>query len=83
MSKPKGSLLEAVKATLPSRKGFAPWYATLPPDLSSEVEEIKRQWLAGELATTKSALAKSLANALTARGVVIGRMGVTRWLEIN
>lgn len=83
MPKASSSLLDDVKATLPRRRGFAPWYEVLPPDLAREVADIKSKWLAGELTTTKSALAKSLASALAARGVVIGRMGVTRWLELN
>lgn len=75
------SLLNDVKARLPTRRGFAPWYETLPEPIAAEVHEIKRQWLAGELPATKSALAGGLSKSLKARGIDIGHMGVIRWLE--
>jgi len=75
------SLLNDVKARLPTRRGFAPWYELLPRETAAEVIEIKRQFRTGELATTKSALADSLSKALKARGIDIGHMGVLRWLE--
>jgi hypothetical protein len=78
---PKKTLLDDVVATLPTRRGFRPWNEVLPSDIAAEVEEIKRQFISGELSTTKSALAMSLSRALKARGIQIGHMGVARWLE--
>lgn len=75
------SLLDEIKTTLPTRRGFAPWHETLPPDLREEVETIKRQWQQGALQATKTGLAQSLSKALKARGIQIGQLGVSRWLE--
>ena len=77
----KPSMLEEVKAGLPNRKGFAPWYETLPNDLRDEVEEIRRLWHTGTLATTKTALGMQLSKVLASRGVNIGHSGVIKWLE--
>jgi hypothetical protein len=77
----KPSLLEEVKAGLPTRKGFAPWYETLPADLRDEIEEIRRMWHTGTLTTTKTALGMQLSKSLNSRGVTIGHSGVIKWLE--
>ena len=75
------SLMDEIKAALPSRRGFAPWYEALEPGLREEVHAIKREWLAGRLKATKTGLAQTLSLRLKARGVNIGHNGVTRWLE--
>jgi hypothetical protein len=75
------SLLDEVKANLKDRRGPASWIDLLPADLAAEAIAIKAQWRDGKLATTKTALAHSLAKGLQARGVNIGHSGVTRWLE--
>jgi hypothetical protein len=75
------SLLDEVKATLSSRRGPTSWIDSLPVGLADEVAAIKAQWLDGKLATTKTALARSLAKGLQDRGVPIGFSGVVRWLE--
>lgn len=75
------SLLDDVTAGLRDRRGPTSWVDTLPPDLAAEVRDIKARWKSGKMATTKTALAHSLAKVLTARGVTIGHSGVLRWLE--
>lgn len=77
----KKRLLDAVRASLPQRKGFAPWYETLPDDLKAEVEDIKAAWKAGKIQASKTGLSASLSSALAERGIKIGHLGVTRWLE--
>jgi hypothetical protein len=75
------SLLDEVKANLKDRRGPVSWADSLPDDLAAEAQAIKDQWREGKLATTKTALAHSLAKGLQARGVNIGQSGVVRWLE--
>lgn len=79
MAKPR--LIDDVKASLNDRKGFTAWHESLPSGIAAEIGEVKSQWRAGTLGTTKTALAKSLSKALAARGVSIGHAGVIRWLE--
>lgn len=79
--KPPPSLLDDVRATLQTRKGPPPWHETLPDALKSEIEAIKADWKSGRLHATKTALSMSISKALAARGVKIGYLGVTRWLE--
>lgn len=79
--KPPPSLLDDVRATLPTRKGFAPWHETLQEALKAEIESIKDDWKSGRLQATKTALSASISKALAARGVKIGHLGVARWLE--
>jgi hypothetical protein len=75
------SLLDEVCSRLP-RKGQAPWYKTLRPDLLAEIDSIKAAWREGRLPahTTKTGLAAAIAASLQARGVEIGPFGVSRWL---
>lgn len=80
MAKAKHSLLEEVRAGLPSRRGLAPWYETLPEDVMREVEEIVNLWLAGTLDTTKTALGHQLSKSLKKRGHNIGHSGIIQWL---
>lgn len=75
------SILDDVKASLPARKGFAPWHETLPAGVLAEITAIKESWRSGELPATKTALGTSLSKALTERGFKIGHLGVIRWLE--
>ena len=78
---PKASLLDDVTAGIRDRRCQKIWIDVLPPDIATEVRDIKTRWKSGKLATTKTALARSLATALQARGVSIGNSGVLRWLE--
>lgn len=80
MAKAK-TLLDDVKASLNDRKGYAPWYETLPKETAEELAAIKAAWISGTLATTKTALAHSISKALKTRGKEIGYAGVIRWLE--
>ena len=75
------TLLGDVKAKLPTRRGFAPWYECLPQDLAGEVQRIKCQWRAGKLKASKTGLGNTLSRALKARGIQIGHAGVIKWLE--
>jgi hypothetical protein len=81
MAKARATLLDEVRSGLKDRKGTLTWFEILQPDVRAEVSAIKREWLGGNIATTKTALARSLAKALTARGIQIGHAGVIRWLE--
>lgn len=77
----KKRLLDAVRSTLPQRRGYAPWYETLPADLKAEVDDIKAAWKAGKIQASKTGLSASLSRALEERGVKIGYLGIARWLE--
>lgn len=77
----KRSLIDDVRACLNDRKGFTPWYESLPKEIAAEICEVKSQWRAGTLGTTKTALAKGISKALASRGVSIGHAGVIKWLE--
>jgi hypothetical protein len=74
------SLIEDVAGDLPRRKGFRPWYETLPADISEECVAIKAAWKEGRMGT-KTGLARALSKNLRARGIEIGQLGVIRWLE--
>ncbi len=79
MAKPR--LIDDLKAVLNDRKGFSPWYESIPRDLAEEIGEVKGNWRAGKLVTTKTALAKGLSKVLEGRGISIGYAGVIKWLE--
>jgi hypothetical protein len=80
MAKAK-TLLDDVRAGLKDRKGTLTWFELLPPDVAEEVSSVKAAWRDGSLATTKTALAHSLAKVLSTRGIEIGYAGIIRWLE--
>jgi len=80
MPKPKTSLLEDVVANLPT-KGQSPWHTTIDPALLQELDDIRKQFLAGEIPrATKTGIASALSKSLKARGVDIGQRGVESWL---
>lgn len=78
MSKPR--LVDEVRGLLP-KKGIAPWYTKLPPDLLDELEDVRKQYRTGKLGGTKTGTCYALSTALKARGVNIGIRGVQIWLE--
>jgi hypothetical protein len=82
MAKAK-SLLDDVRAGIAERdrKRSATWFDLLEADTARELADIKAQWRAGKLQTTKTTLAKLISAALQPRGVTVGFLGVLRWLE--
>lgn len=78
--KTKRSLLDQTRSALPTHRGFLPWYEKISPELRAEAEAVKEEFLRGGLGT-KSAVSLALANALSERGVKIGRNGVASWLD--
>jgi hypothetical protein len=77
----KASLLDDVKAGIGARRGEVPWYLKAPKAVMEELDSIKRAWLDGQIATTKTQLAFSISRALKSRGISIGHSGVLAWLE--
>ena len=75
-------LLDDVVQSLPSgRPGFAPWYERMPQEVREELEEIRRRFHAGELATRSNTLARVLSAKLAERNLVdIGAHTINRWL---
>ena len=81
MPKAGGSLMSEVVAGLP-RRGPAQWQTLIAGDLAQELEQIKRQFVAGKIPNaTRTGLAMALAKSLKARGIQIGFRGVDAWLK--
>lgn len=80
MAKAKLSLLDEVKAGLPTRRGLTPWYETVPADVMQEVQQIATMWVSGELRTTKTGLGHQLSRVLKRRGLNIGPSCIIQWL---
>lgn len=82
MAKAK-SLLDDVRAGIAERdrNRTATWFDRLDADTAREVTDTKTQWREGKLQTNKTTLAKLISASLQRRGVVIGFLGVLRWLE--
>lgn len=79
--RPAGSLLEEIRANIPSRVRRT-WASSLPEDLRSELEAIRSDWQAGSMGdVTKTSLGKAIATTLANRGVVAHHLTVCRWLE--
>ena len=74
-------LMDDVLAHLP-KKGTAPWYSKLPPDLLAELQQVKAAFEAGTIGkATKTGLAFAISKSLKARGIDIGHRGVEQWLQ--
>jgi hypothetical protein len=73
---------EAIRAAVPPVVKRTPaWWERLDADTLAEVEAIRRDFHAGALGGSRSAVARAIASELTARGLVeIGWQGVTAWL---
>jgi|688.fasta_scaffold2424174_2 hypothetical protein len=74
----QSSLLDELRSELPRPRAF--WERTLPEDLQSEIEQLKAQFLAGDLSCSKRGFSNALSNVLKRRGFPIGRSGIERWL---
>ena len=77
------TLTEAIKAKLqvPFR-GIKPWHLRIPAERLVELEEIRRQYLAGELDTPKRTLARAISESLNEEGIsTVGFQGVETWLN--
>jgi hypothetical protein len=78
----RSTLVDDVLANLPRRhrRDFA---SGIPPDLLSELEVIRSDFLAGNIAATRTALAKAISRTLAARGIEYHPVTVSRWLDAN
>jgi hypothetical protein len=80
---PKAKTLtdEVVAAAKAISRGPRPWYERLPDPVKSEVLAMRESFLSGSLGITQTAMAKSLEQALRARGIDCPKWGeITRWL---
>jgi hypothetical protein len=78
---PKASLLEEVRANLPSRERPT-WIKTVPAELRDELEQIRDDWRAGRMGdVTKTGLARAISISVNARGIRGHILTVVRWLD--
>jgi hypothetical protein len=64
------------------RRGPADWHGKLPAEYQAACLEFQRRLRAGELTSTKTALAKTLYKELEKMGLItVGWREVLRWLE--
>jgi hypothetical protein len=77
------SLADAIRAAAPPPpRRTLPWYERLPADALAELEEVKREHLAGTLNVTRTGLATTISAQLRLRGLSdVGRQGVEAWLR--
>lgn len=77
------SLADAIRAAVPPPpRRTLPWYERIPADALAELEEVKREHLAGTLNVTRTGLAITISAQLRLRGLSdVGRQGVEAWLR--
>lgn len=77
------SLADAIRANVPPPpRRTLPWNERIPADALAELEELKREHLAGKLNATRTALAITISTQLRLRGLSdVGRQGVEAWLR--
>jgi hypothetical protein len=73
---------EIIRGVLAMKKGPNGWFTKLPPDVQAELTAIREQFVAGQIAGTRTALARSIHAALKARDMIsVTHAEVMRWLE--
>lgn len=77
-----GGLRDAVLADVPPpRRGNPPWHERLDADTLAELEQIRADWRAGKVNTSRWRLAESIAKHLAGRGLSSpSALVVDRWL---
>jgi hypothetical protein len=73
---------EIIRGIVATKRGVASWFHKLPAELQAELVAIREQMLAGKIAGTKTALAKSIHAALSGRKLITSAYTeVLRWLN--
>ena len=73
---------EIIRGVLAMKKGPAGWFSKLSADVQAELVAIREQFIAGQIAGTRTALAKSIHAALKAREMIsVTHAEVLRWLD--
>ena len=77
------SLADAIRNNVPPPpRRTLPWHERIPAEVLAELEELKREHLAGEINATRTALAITISTQLRLRGLSdVGRQGVEAWLR--
>ena len=88
MPKPKppapgaSGLRDAVLADVPPpRRGNPPWYERIDAETLAELEQIRTEWRAGTVNTSRWQMAGSIARQLASRGYHPSQLVVDRWLS--
>jgi len=81
MAKPQ-SVRDQVRSLIPSRVHLR-WESHLPADVRTELDELRRDFLAGKLGpgVSKTGLAKAIYKTMQARGLPGSMHTVARWLD--
>lgn len=75
---------EILRGIVAMKKGPAGWLSKLPADLQAELVAIREQLIAGQIAGTRTAVAKSIHAALAGRGLIsVATTEVLRWLRAD
>lgn len=72
-------VIERVKA-MPQR--HKTWFERLDADVKSELSDIKKSWVAGEIKSSALRLAEHISASLRESGIsTVGHQGVINWLK--
>jgi len=75
---------EILRGIVAMKKGPAGWLSKLPADLQAELVAIREQLIAGQIAGTRTAVAKSIHAALAGRSLIsVAPTEVLRWLRAD
>jgi len=77
------SLTEEIRrGAVDAAKGPASWFSKLTPDIQQELLQVRADFIEGKMEATKTALARGIHGALSARGLItVTRSEVMRWIN--
>ena len=68
---------------VPARFGVRSWFEKLNAEDAETFSEIKRAFVAGEVAERMSVVARGVKTMLTRRGIKVGEEQIIKWLKQN
>lgn len=82
MAKSRTLLEDVIASAKACHFGPTPWIQKLPADLQEELQQVKTAFKDKSIDIRKNALAKSIKDAVEARGFqCVNQAGVVRWLD--
>jgi hypothetical protein len=73
---------EILRGAVAATKGPASWFSKLTPDVQQELIQVRADFIEGKMGGTKTALARGVHGALSARGLItVTRSEILRWVN--